>query len=462
MASQTVPMNSMALGVTQLQMNAGVSTATYTVGIADLYGAGRPDFTYTARMLYADSVSPPAVSSGGGSITIAGEGFRQGSQVLVNESPATILSLTATQITARVPNVSSAGATVGQPVNVTVRDQATGGQTTISNALSYANLNVVKLVSAPASLETGVPSSTSFGVRVYSADQTTPVQGASVGFAVQAGSAALLSCPGAASSCTLNTDATGLAQTAVTGHAAGPVSLVATELSGGASQQVTIADTDAVRVAEIATSPAYVASGVPLAGLLPAWTVRLVATEDGTAVGGTPVTWSTVQGLSLSSGASVTDASGTATVSITPQQLSTGTTTVTGCAWGNVCASWTVHAIDSSQWRIAAVSGGGQSVRVGGSLGPVSLLVTDPAGHPLPGANVGIYQTADGWEGVCSAQGRCAASPVLRSLQSAVVADANGLTTVTPLQVPGQPQTVNIAAVTGTEGFISLSLVLTP
>jgi hypothetical protein len=36
------------------------------------------------------------------------------------------------------------------------------------------------------------------------------------------------------------------------------------------------------------------------------------------------------------------------------------------------------------------------------------------------------------------------------------------LLTVTLLQVPGQPQTVNIVAVTGTQGFVSFSLVRTP
>jgi hypothetical protein len=75
---------------------------------------------------------------------------------------------------------------------------------------------------------------------------------------------------------------------------------------------------------------------------------------------------------------------------------------------------------------------------------------------------VTIYQTANAWEGGCAGQGRCPASPVLAATQSASVADASGLLSVTPLLVPNVPQTVNIAAVSGTQGFVTLSLALTP
>jgi hypothetical protein len=51
---------------------------------------------------------------------------------------------------------------------------------------------------------------------------------------------------------------------------------------------------------------------------------------------------------------------------------------------------------------------------------------------------------------------------VLTSSESTAVSDASGNVTVTPLEVPGLPQVVNIAAVTGTQGFVSLSLPVTP
>jgi hypothetical protein len=142
--------------------------------------------------------------------------------------------------------------------------------------------------------------------------------------------------------------------------------------------------------------------------------------------------------------------------------MGAGTATVTGCVWSTVCASWTVTAVDSSQWRVEAGTGASQSVSAGTTLAAVTLNVTDTAGHALQGAAVSLYQTADGWEGTCVVPGRCAASPVLASAQSSAISDANGSVTVTPLEVPGLPQVVNIAAVTGTQGFVAVSLPVTP
>jgi hypothetical protein len=55
---------------------------------------------------------------------------------------------------------------------------------------------------------------------------------------------------------------------------------------------------------------------------------------------------------------------------------------------------------------VTVASGAGQSVVSGASPVPVVLLVTDGAGHALPGATVNIYQTAYAWEGACPAVGR--------------------------------------------------------
>jgi hypothetical protein len=101
-------------------------------------------------------------------------------------------------------------------------------------------------------------------------------------------------------------------------------------------------------------------------------------------------------------------------------------------------------------------------VSAGATLAAVTMGVTDTAGHALQGATVSVYQTTDGWEGTCAVPGRCAAAPELASSQSTAVSDASGNVTVTPLEVPGLPQVVNIAAVTGTQGFVSLSLPVTP
>jgi hypothetical protein len=458
-ASQAVPMNTIAAGVTQLRIPAATAAGTYTLAVADQFGAGRPDFAYKARLLYADSVFPSRVSSAGGLILIAGEGFRQGNTVKVNGITATVIGWTANQIVARTPTMAAAGATAGFGVDVTVTDPATGGWTTISSGLTYtrAGPNVVRLVSAPTALVTGVTASTALGVRVYQTDGTTPVVSANVRMGVTAGSASLGSC-GGGTSCVLQTDATGLAQTKVMGVAAGAVTLAATELTGGASVQVNLTDTDTQRSLVIQNGPVYVAAGATLS-----WTLQALAMDQGSGAAGVPVAWTAGQGLTLGTGANTTtDANGGTAMAVGANQLGAGSPTVTACAWTTVCSSWTVNAVDASRWQVAATTGAGQSVRLGTDFLPVTLQVSDNAGHPLQGAPVTVYQTVDAWEGGCAEAGRCPASPVLATQQTTAITDANGKVTITPLQVAGIPQTVNIVAVTGTTGFVSLSLVRTP
>jgi hypothetical protein len=456
-ASAPVAMNAWALGVTQVQVPASDSAGTYTFAVADQFGGGRPDFAYQQRVLYADSVSPSVLGSGGGEITIRGEGFRQGNSVWVNGVAATVVSSSATEIVARAPSLADAGASLGGSVDLTVMDTSTGGATTISNGLSYTTTqpDVIQLVSAPASLETGVTAAAPFSVQVFTPDGSTPLAGATVQLSVSAGSAFFTGC-GGQSTCTLLTDSTGRVQTTVIGGAAGAVTLTAMEVSGGALVEATIDDTTPVRTIAIVNASGYIAAGAS-----PSWTISIAATQDGAPAASVPITW-TASGLSVSTPTSTTDATGSASITVQATKLPAGADTVSACGWTSVCASWTVYAIDASQWSVAVASGAAQSVAAGGDFAPVTLLVADADGHPLQGASVTVYQTVDAWEGVCPQQRRCAAAPVLASSKGTAVSDANGLLTVTPLQVPGQPQTVNIAAVTGAQGFATTTLVRTP
>jgi hypothetical protein len=457
-ASEPVSMNSMAPGVTQLEMPAGSTPGNYKFVVADQYGAGRPDFAYKARVLYAASVTPAAVNVAGGQIVISGEGFRQGNQVSVNDVTATVVSLTANQIVAKVPSMAAAGASAGAPVDVMVTDVATGGQTDIANGFMYSDVlpDEMFVLLQPAALETGMTAATPFAVQLLKSDGVTPITNASVQFSVVSGAAGFGACAGA-STCTLLTDATGTVSTTVSGGAAGPVVLSASEVSGSAGVQISLIDVNPVRVATIANGASYLAAGAS-----GTWTISLSATQDGLAAAGVPVVWTAGPGVTLSSGTTTTDGTGSGAVTVTATRMSAGTATVTGCVWSTVCASWTVTAVDSSQWRIAVINGAAQSVSAGMTLAPVTLGVTDMAGHALEGAAVSVYQTTDGWEGVCPVPGRCPASPVLASAQSSATSDTSGSVPVTPLEVPGLPQVVNIAAVTGTQGFVTVSLPVTP
>jgi hypothetical protein len=48
--------------------------------------------------------------------------------------------------------------------------------------------------------------------------------------------------------------------------------------------------------------------------------------------------------------------------------------------------------------------------------------------------------------------------PVLAASQVSLVSDANGLLSVVPLQISRTAETTNLAAATGTQGFLSLTL----
>jgi hypothetical protein len=310
------------------------------------------------------------------------------------------------------------------------------------------------VVSQPPALETGVTAALPFGVQLLKPDGVTPVTNASVQFAVVSGAAGFGAC---ASTCVLQTDATGVVATTLIGGAAGAVVLSASETGGSAAVQITLTDVNPVRAVSITNGASYLAAGAS-----GAWTISLGATQDALGAAGVPVVWTAGSGVTLSSRTTTTDATGSAAVTVSATRMSAGTATVTGCVWTTVCASWTVTAVDSPQWRVAVVSGAAQNVSAGETLAPLMLGVTDSAGHALQGAAVSVYQTTDGWEGACAVPGRCAASPVLASTQSSAISDSSGSVSVTPLEVPGLPQVVNIAVVTGTQGFVTVSLPVMP
>jgi hypothetical protein len=461
-ASQAIAMNSMSLGMTQVPMAASTTDTTLRIAVADQFGGGRPDFAYQARILYADSMAPVTLGASGGQITITGVGFATGNQVLVNGVPATVISWTATQIVATAPGkgIAQAGSTA---VDVTVFDPSTGGSSTMQAALTYTGqaVDTIALVSAPASLETGVIANTAFAVRVYQPDGKTPAAGATVNFVVTGsggGGAILMNCGGGVG-CVGTTDANGLAQQQVEGVSAGSVTITATEASGGASVQATIEDADPVRSVTISAPPQYLAAGAS-----GSWSVALTAMQDGSPAAGVAVGWSTAAaGFTLTPAAATANSNGVSMVTVQANTIAGPSTNIIGgCVWSSMCATWTVYGVAATQWMVSATSGAGQSVAINTSLGPVTFLVTDGAGHALPGATVTVDQKSYAWEAPCPSTGPCASAPVLATTQTVEVSDTNGLVQVTPLQVANVPQVVKIAASTGTQGFATAALSVTP
>lgn len=464
-ASQTGVFNSFSPGMTQLQVPAVSSPSTVRIAIADQFGGGRPDFAYKARIFYAGSITPTTLGAGGGQITVAGTGFAPGNQVWINDVvAATVVGVTPTQIVATVPPMATAGAALNTAVDVLVYDPNTGAVTDMSPVLTYGQQtgNVIALVSSPAALETGYVAATPFAVRVYGPDGVTPAAGASVTFAVtgSGGGAAVATHCGSGTVCVVTTDGTGLAQTPLMGVAPGSVTVTGTAVSSGATVQATMVDANPVQTVTIGAAPQYLAAGAP-----GSWSVALTATQDGAPAVGAPVRWTTsAVGFALTPANGVTATNGAAAVSASVGAIASGSTNlITGCVWAGVCASWTVYGVAPTQWTLGVVSGGSQSVVLGAAqLGAVMLLVTDGAGHVLPGATVHLYQTAYAWEGVCATAGPCASAPVLAQSQSSAVSDGNGLVRVQPQVVAGVPQTLKIAASTGMNGFAAVALAVTP
>jgi hypothetical protein len=439
----------------------GMSTLTTSItqpkqlriAIADQRGDGRPDFNYKARVLYADSLTPATVSGVGGTITITGMGFRTGNAVFVNGVAATVSSWTANTIVARVPSLHTLGVSTALVADVTVQDRSTGGTTVMTQALSYAApVTTLSLLTAPAgTVVLGQQATVPFAVQVVQGDGVTPVVGEAVTFTTTTGAVQFAACGGA--TCTLHTDANGIASTFVTPETSGAITLQAAGVDGTAIASFTAITQ--VRTATAVQQVEYVAAGATVA-----WTPQLNVADNTASTTGVLVDWRTISGtVAALPDQSQVDSQGVASTLATVGPLASGAQALlSACAWINVCATFTMQGVDPAELRLVAFSGAGQIVSASGALSPVVLLVTDAASHPVAGATVQVYQTVDAWQLPCPDRGRCPIPPVLASTQYSLISDANGLLTITPQQLVGVPETTNLAAATGTQGFLSLTL----
>ncbi len=142
------------------------------------------------------------------------------------------------------------------------------------------------------------------------------------------------------------------------------------------------------------------------AGAIVPWTVQVVAADNSAAVAGTTMEWSVTAGtMALQVSSSTVNAAGVAQMMVTLGPLAAGAqATGQACGWGTVCAGFGAVGVDPSAWQLEIVSGAGQSVNGGTTLGTVVLQVTDGAGHPVAGAPVNVSQTVDGGGGVSGAR----------------------------------------------------------
>jgi hypothetical protein len=333
-AAVTEGLNTPSNGLTSLQVTSPPAGGL-RFAIADQRGDGRPDYNFGARVLYADTVTPANVSAAGGLVTIAGTGFRPGNTVTVDGVAATVQSWTASQIVATVPTSHALGhGTAAITADITVTDPSTGGTTVMSQALAYAAAAAenMQLISAPTgTLTTGTAAATAFAVKILAADGVTPVAGESITFSATGtgtGTAALFN-PCGTATCTLITDATGVASTTITPITAGTITLTAVGNSSNASTTFTAVDPPPQMT--LVSAP----SGTVYVGNLasPAFAVRVLKADGVTPVSGVSITFSAT-GTSVSLGACgastctvLTNASGVASTTATP--LAAGTIALT-------------------------------------------------------------------------------------------------------------------------------------
>ena len=444
--------NGAAIGMTTVTAQS-TQRQQLRIAVADQRGDGRPDYAFQGRVLYADTITPANVPSTGGTVTITGMGFRSGNAVTVNGVAATVTSWSPTRIIATVPTLSDLHSTAALSADVQVRDLTTGGTTQMAAALAYAApVPSLNLVTAPAgTVAVGQIATIPFTVQALHGDGVTPIAGQSVTFAVTSGSVLFNAC--GAATCTLPTNAAGYATTTITPLAAG--SIVVTVTSSIGTQTTSVSAATLIRNI-VATPPIqYIAAGANVG-----FTPQASLTDNIFPVNGVLVNWLPTGGaIAFTPATSSANPQGIAETQASVGPLASGTqATASACAWASICSNFAIQGVDPSQWRLAIVSGAGQSISSTGTLTPVVLQVTDLAAHPIAGALVQIHQTIDAWQPPCPDRGRCPIAPVYGGSTVTATSDINGMLTVTPLELPGVATITNIAAATGTEGFVSLTL----
>jgi hypothetical protein len=292
---------------------------------------------------------------------------------------------------------------------------------------------------------------TPFAVQVLKGDGVTPVAGEAVSFTATGGAVQFAVC--GAATCAVPTDAHGIASTFVTPESSGVITLQAAGVDGTAT--ISFTSLTQVRTATAVQPVEYIA-----AGAIVAWTPQLHVADNIASTNGLLINWQTASGpVVVSPGQSQVNASGIAQTLATAGPLAPGAQALlSGCGWTNVCATFTVQGVDPADLRVVAVSGAGQIVSASGTFAPVVLRVTDTASNPVAGAVVEVHQTVDAWQPACPDRGRCPIPPIFASSQYSVISDANGLLTITPEQLPGLAETTNLAAASGSQGFLSLTL----
>ncbi len=389
-ALTTSPFNSATFGMTLL--NAQVySTDSFVIGISDLRGDGRPDYSYHAHVLYGDSVTPARVPVGGGPITLQGTGFTPELGVSVGSTPVPLMATNTSQILVSAPAQSDGQQTV------TVSDLVSGASSIMTDVLTFgaaASDQLVLVQAANPPIPEGTQSPNPVTVRVVASGGVTPVDGATVEWS--ATNSATLSACGGKMTCSVISDEGGLVSTFVTPTIAGNVTIVAELAPATYNPAVTVVATVTTAVEQstnIAVNPGYlsIAQGASLSVPLTAQVVN----QSGSPLSGKNVSFFFVSGSgTLSTSQATTNSSGYATVTLTVANFNESFQ-INACVVpnNNPCQNIYGNAVSPSMLNLQPVSGAGQVV-AGLPFQPLTVRVTDSSTPPNPvlGASV-VFQS---------------------------------------------------------------------
>jgi hypothetical protein len=304
--------------------------------------------------------------------------------------------------------------------------QAADGTVKVSASyVAQAAPDVLHVIQSPGSGQAvGAPNSSGFIVQVLLADGVTPVVGRSVQLSVQAGSASFGACA-AASSCAVNTDASGKVSTTVTSLAKGSTTLQLTD--GAVSTTATFiagVQPDLLRIVSAPSSGGYVgvANGTP-------FQVQVLQGDGVTPAAGRSIALSVTAGaasFAACGGASTctltSDGSGLVTTTVTPASVGT---IILQAADGAVTASASFSAITKPDvLQLVSIPADGSFTGIAAAVNFSVRVLSGDGMTPIAGRAVALSTTLGAASLLTCGQAMCS-----------LVTDANGLvsTSVEPL-----------------------------
>jgi hypothetical protein len=436
-ALTTSPFNSATFGMTLL--NAQVYSAdSFMIGISDLRGDGRPDYSYHAHVLYGDSVTPTRVPVGGGPITLQGTGFTPELGVSVGSTPVPLMATNTSQILVSAPAQSDGQQTV------TVSDLVSGASSIMTDVLTFgaaASDQLVLVQAGSPPIPVGTQSPNPVTVRVVASDGVTPVNGATVAWSATNG--ATLSACGGKTMCSVISDESGVVSTFVTPTIAGNVTIAAELAPATYNPAVTVVatlTTSAAASTNIAVSPSYLS--IAQGGSVTIPLTAQVVNQNGAPLSGKIVDFFFASGSgTLSASQATTNSSGYASVTLTVTNFN-GSFQINACVApnNNPCQNIYGTAVAPSMLNLQAVSGAGQVV-AGLPFQALTVRVTDSSTPPNPvlGATVVFQSTVlrpsgnDLTLATGATSGTQTMMPViLSSTQSTIQSNSLGLVSTTP------------------------------